>query len=394
MKFLTFVLSMTLLLSASAAESKKKYNTTKQAMDDIFQSFVNLIPYSTDEMKWKDPNARAYIQGNLSKISEAFKSAKHLSAINLPGFRPSFDVVREHLEATIDAFNSNHKIFARTRLKATTQICLSCHSQLPQNKSQSLMKLVSQKTRNDFATDFEYAEFLFLVRDYPKAVRYYDSEIQSRIKLNKDLKNIHNNEDSHYLDFSIEQSLRKVLTIYTKVDYAPQKAIDFLDGYKNQPEFNAGLIKELNLWIKDLKTWQASKFDKKLKNNKELDAFIAKHLAKFEKTPATAGGNDVTLLIANGALYSFLNAHAKSDKVPEVLFWLAETDKVLNQSYFFSLSDIYLRECVSNYPRSPFAKKCYKSYEDSIFFGYTGSSGTHVPKEELEKLEKLKSYLE
>lgn len=387
---LAFLLPLT--FSSSFAKEKKS-TTTKQVMNEILQSFVNLIPYASDEMKWKDPNAKAYIQGNLTKIADAFKEAKHLSSINQPGFRPSYEVVREHVEATVDAFNSDHKIFARTRLKATTQLCMSCHTQLSQTKASETFGALGKLTRNDFASDFEYAEFLFLIRDYNKAIRYYEREIDARIAKNNSLKRVQNSDASKYLDFTIEQSLKRMLTIYTKINYDPSKAMLFIEKYKNAHAFSSGLKGEIENWIKDLKIWQTAKYVGKITNEKELESFIKKYLEKFEDQPAVAGENDVTLLVANGALYSFLNRFPKSESGAQVLYWLAETDKVLNQSYFFSLSDIYLRVCVMKYSKSPYAPKCYKSYEESIYFGYSGSAGTNVPKEELDKLEKLKSYL-
>lgn len=392
MRLLSFIFIVSFLFNQTAFANKKN-TTTKEVMNEILQSFVNLVPYSTDEMKWKDPNAKAYIQGNLQKISEAFKDAKHMSALNLPGFRPSYEVVRDHIDATLDAFNTDRKVFSRARLKAMSQLCMSCHTQLPQSKQSESFKALSTISRNSFASDYEYAEFLYMIRDYPKAVRYYENEIESRIKKNDELRKLNKNDSAKYLDFTIEHSLRKYLTIYTKVNYAPEKAIGFLERFQDHQGFGMGLKNEIKNWIKDLKAWQKTSFKGKISNEKDLRIFIDQHLKKYETDSPEIGVDDVSLLVANGALYSFLNSYPKSSSSPEILYWLAESDKVLNQSYFFSLSDIYLRECITKYPSSDFAPKCYKSYEESIQFGYSGSSGTNIPKEELDKLEKLKALI-
>jgi hypothetical protein len=121
--------------SFAAKEKGKTYHTTKEAMNDIFQAFINLLPYSASEMKFKDPKAEGYILKNLLKINFAFKNAKHLKTMKVDGFKPSYNVVQEHLNHTVEAFQSKNKLFARTRLKATTHLCISCHTQL---KSQNL----------------------------------------------------------------------------------------------------------------------------------------------------------------------------------------------------------------------------------------------------------------
>ncbi|MDO9181111.1 MAG: hypothetical protein Q7U04_01820, partial [Bacteriovorax sp.] len=65
----------------------------------------------------------------------------------------------------------------------------------------------------------------------------------------------------------------------------------------------------------------------------------------------------------------------------------------MGQTYFFSLGDLYLKDCIRKYPASPYAKKCYQEYSDSIEAGYSGSSGTDIPASERRELLKLKSLL-
>ncbi len=41
-----------------------------------------------------------------------------------------------------------------------------------------------------------------------------------------------------------------------------------------------------------------------------------------------------------------------------------------------------------------FSHKCYHEYEEEMVMGYTGSGGTNIPKEVLDDLKFLKSYVE
>ena len=366
-----------------------EYKTTKEAMNEIFSTFVSLLPYASNEMRFNDPNAEAYIKTKLLKLKTAFKNAKHLKKISTPGFQPSFEIVTNHLEQTYENFSTQNKSFARTRLKQTAEMCISCHTQLPKGVSSTFRQFDTIK-RDQFYNDYEYADYLFLIRNYSSAIVQYEKEIKSRLAKNKALRAIQNSKNTYYLDFTIEKSLKRILTIYTKVFYNPQKALTYLERYQGNTDLPNNLKNTLTNWVVDLKRWKKDSFDGSLKNEKEFDNFVKKHLDESE---VDGDSSDVDFLVAAGALYRYVNRAPKSEKVPEVLFWLGRIDNELEHSYFYSLSELYLKNCIKNYPKSKFARKCYQQYKEILEIGFTGTSGTHIPKDELEVLNKLKSYL-
>ena len=83
-----------------------------------------------------------------------------------------------------------------------------------------------------------------------------------------------------------------------------------------------------------------------------------------------------------------------SSSIPEVLYWLAVVDREMTNSIFYSFADLYLKECMLKFPESGTAMKCYKEYESEMIFGYTGSAGTNIPREVLEDLKYLKTFVE
>jgi hypothetical protein len=126
-----------------------------------------------------------------------------------------------------------------------------------------------------------------------------------------------------------------------------------------------------------------------------MPSFIEKNLSPLDmkKEIIFTGEEDVTLLISSGVLFNFLVENPDSALAPEILYWLSLAEHRMGQSYFFSLGDLYLKDCIRKYPSSPYAKKCYQEYADSIEAGYSGSSGTDIPAGEKRELNKLKSLL-
>jgi hypothetical protein len=68
-------------------------------------------------------------------------------------------------------------------------------------------------------------------------------------------------------------------------------------------------------------------------------------------------------------------------------------DRWLNNQFFFSLSDQYLKECITRFPKSATAKKCFAEYDYQTRLAYTGSSGENLPEDVANELMDLKGLL-
>jgi len=398
MKLTAILLLALFVMPISNSYADNKPANTAEVMNEVFNSFVKLIPYMNNEMKFQDPNSSGVIISNLNNISNAFKNSEHIKTFKTPGFQPSYDVVKEHVQHTIDAFNTNNKLFARTRLKATASLCISCHTQLSGGK-RGFISSVNAVGRGSFDNDFEYAEFLYVTRNFNKSIRYFDRAIAKRIKTNEELQKINKKVGPSgaegYLDRSINQSLRRILTTYTKVYFRPDKAISILSKYESNPKISKMVRQDVKEWISQLKTWKNSKKVYSLNKESDLRNFIKSHLSPIIKEDRSVedGSHDVTLLVASGFLTKFLGQRPNSKLVPEILYWLSIADRNLNFNFFYSLSDIYLKECITKHSKSKFAPKCYKEYEQNVIFGYSGSGGTSIPEEEKKELKRLKEFL-
>lgn len=382
------ILALMLLISTTssfAAKTNEEQKTEARAiMDGVYESFVKVIPYVySDEQSGgkllKDSQQKVELVKNLTDISDFFKSARHVEYFQRPGFRPSLETINNHLSDTIRAVKADNFIFAQKRLRATTALCISCHSQLSENASQNAFgNAINKAKRESFDSDFAYGNYLFLVRRFSESEKYFDLAIEKALK--------ENNEHELY------SSLRKELSIHTKIELDAGKAKAFIARFENDSRLPPLAKTSLANWKKNLTMWE--KFNPK--KVKSIDGFIKKYLRPLEddKSKTAEGDNDVTLLVASGVLSKYLNDHPKSKLAPEILYWLSISERRLSSSYYFySLSDLYLKDCIKLYPKSLYAKKCYAEYEDNIIFGFSGSSGTDIPVEEKQELERLKKSL-
>lgn len=378
---LFLLLSLAFSMSATAADSTK--TEAKAIMDGVYDSFVKVIPYVYSDEKagatlTKNSPQKIELLKNLADISDFFKSAKHVEYFQRPGFRPSLETINYHLDDTISAVKGDNFIFAQKRMKALAALCISCHSQLSESASENTFgAAINKAKRESFSSDFAYANYLFLVRRFSDSEKAFDVAVNNALDAKE--------------DHELYSSLRKMISIYTKIDFNPKKAETFIGKYKDDPRLPPIAKTMLISWEKSLKNWK--NFNPKSVKNPE--SFIKKYLAPLEsnKEQMAGGENDITLLVAAGVLSKHLNDHPKTKLAPEILYWLSIAERRLSNTYFFSLSDLYLKDCIKLYPKSRYAKKCYAEYAENIEFGYSGSSGTDIPVEEKRELERLKALL-
>lgn len=384
MKIMSFLLllSVTAVHAATPVGKDDSKTQAKAIMGGVYESFVKVIPYvysdeDTIATLRKNPAKKAELLKDLTNLSEFFKSARHVEYFQRPGFRPSLDTMNSHLSDTINSVESNNYAFAQKRLTAVTSLCISCHTQLSAHGVENAFgDAIAKSDRANFASDYAYGNYLYLVRHFEESQKYLELAIQKAVKESKSQE--------------LYTSLRRIISIHTKISFNPIKANEFVDKYRKDPGMPVLAKSTLESWHNSLLKW--NKFDPT--NVKSIDLFIKTYLAPLEEIKEqVSGDNDISLLIASGILSKYLNDNPTTKNAPEILYWLSIAERRLSNTYFFTLSDLYLKECIKLYPSSPFAKKCYGQYEEAIEFGYSGSAGTDIPSSEKRELAKLRGLL-
>lgn len=357
----------------------------KAVMSNVYDSYTKLLPfiYSTNPQlsSPKLKQNKGDLIKNLTDLSETFKSAKHAEFFKRPGFRPSLETINNHLEETIISVQSGNTVFAQKRLNVLGALCVSCHSQIPQSVAKNAFgENVVKEKREKFDSDLSYANYLYLVRRFDEARSYFDKAINDALDKN-----------SRYSHPELLAALRSALSIDTKISFNYDKTEAFIKKWEGDKRLSNNDRKMLVRWRTDLGHWK----NFKPSEVKSIPDFISKYLAKMDlkKELLFTGEDDVTLFVASGILQNFLVENPSSDLAPEILYWLSIVERRMSSTYFFSLGDLYLKDCIVKYPSSPYAKKCYQEYADSVEAGYSGSGGTDIPAEEKRELSRLKSLL-
>jgi hypothetical protein len=372
---------MSLILSITTLAKK----TEKQVMNEVAKSFVKLIPYMSDVTKFKEKESEKEIKDRLQFILNAFKTSGHVDKFKKTEFKATYNVMVEHLDETIESFDTNHKVFAYKKLKATGQLCMSCHNMVKGGKK-GFVKDIGKVKSDDFANKYDYAEFLYLTKDYRKADRNYrkwtefvTSKVTSKNSLADDI---------------VFKSAIKVMTINLAVYFTPKKGRDFLNRTLQINSLTPSLKSEFRAWNDALIPWMNWKRPSTISKTYLYD-FIKKHLEPLEKDGEIMVNSEVlpTLLITKGLMDKYLQNSSRDESVAVAMYWKSVAERLVGFSYFFSLADMQLKSCIKDYPKSKIAKKCYAEYEKQMILGFSGSAGTNLPSDVKAELKSLKTLI-
>jgi len=355
-------------LGDSQTQSVKDIELNKK-MASLGQAISNLFPLAIDETQLNTPAMQKVLSVNIDALVKTVPLVKpHFSRKSLT-YQLSFDIIQRHTEDLKTAFDNQRYNHVKSMLRATASICVSCHSQ-DKNRRTVFVGF----SRNKFQSDYSFAEYNYITRNYDQAEKYYLRYLK--------------NPGKHNIESDQLNALRHILSIYTQILNNVDKGITILNKIKKNKHLTTYARKQVTLWLAGLNEIA------KLSHHQDDVDFA--HISDLVDNYIKASDRPVKLEYLywiRGLTYRYLSASPDKSEIPSLLYWLALTERGTNQSVYFSLGDLYLKQCMLIYPNYPVAKKCYDEYEDAVVFAYSGSRGTDIPDDIQESMKELKALV-
>lgn len=316
----------------------------------------------------------------LTELDERFHSmAPHVGERG-PAFRISWQTMIEQIERTRDAVDAGTCTTdtLRNLVHGIASACTGCHTQDGKAQVLSFGKLAPATT-----DPLQSARFAYITRDYASALKLYDTFLDSQPRLT--------------YNGPILDALEGELTIYAQVYRDPDRAIKAL---KKRLDSSGGSMsrqvrKDMLAWIKGFEGIRKAKIKAFEPSITDLAAYAKNYILPHVGTPlVTAEKDKISYLWMRGLLHEYVQTHPEDPRMPDLLYWLAISDRVLDYNFYYSLADLYLRECIVRYPTHDTAELCYDEYERYVQFAYSGSSGEYVPVEVKDELLRLRKILD
>ena len=355
------------------------YADVKADMDRMLSEIFTLKPYMVSDEKYRDPKNAPVILKSLQRMSEIAVQINHEDKIKKTGFQAPAKVLGQQLKEAQIIFEAGNKDYSLWMLKSTLGVCMSCHTQLP---SVSTRFNTLNKTKL-LVDSFEEAEFLFTIRNFKEAMPLYLTALkeypQGKVTID-----------------SLEKIIYRQLYYYIRVERdfkALAKTLEEDLQNKKLPTHQRAKISEL---IKASKEMSADKFPEFSANQTaELRTYVETNLRRELAGEFNYGDSkkDLNYLKVSGIMYEFLNANPETPLKPDILYWLSFCETQYRYQAFYSLPELYLKQCVVDFPESKVAPKCLKEYQDLITFAYSGSRGTHIPSDVTKELKTMQELV-
>lgn len=357
---------------ASFAESDKAQ--IKRLMHSFVEELAKMTPYMASEKAFSSPEGKKLVGQALDRLNSKFD--KPPTALKeTPGFAITFGLLEDHIKRTKTLFEKGELEYARMRLNGTTNLCASCHTQTPDFRKGSAFYPFDDLSKK---VSFENANFLFVIRRYDQALAQYETLIRDYPK-------------SGLPSDALGEVFRRKLAIFVRVRRNPTQALESLNGDLKNDHLPSDVRQNIKDWIDDFKKMAAEKEDPSSFDTAHLLAYV-KNKLPTEPVRKIPNGDPqlLNLLYLSGLLYERLYSEVKPDQIQELLYYLAVCERSLAPVVWYSIPEIYLKECVVRYPKRPFAKTCFNAYEEGMkerFFG------RRMPETIEESVSALKSLL-
>lgn len=380
MKVLGLLLILSVGARAEISLKKEKSLSTKESMAIFLDELIGLKKFLGSDDEFIDSKNTEKISMHLRGLAKAIKNTAHDPLLRQENFKFSREVLEDHVTETERVFRLGNKSFARWMTNSTLGICMGCHTQLPTQSRKFALFFKS----GFFTSAFDEAEFMYATKNFEGADKIYRDLILGFPK---------NNLSPDRLDRSVQRVLTYRIRVARDLPSVKSTIVEFRKN-KQLPEF---ILRNLDAWSEQTTLWQEKKLpDPMTAKSREIITFAEKNLS-FDTNQSrieTADPRFISNLIVSGILYEYLHQHSHSTDVPDILYRLATIDREMNNSPFYSLADLYLKECMLKFPESKIAKKCYSEYEAEMIIGYSGSAGVNIPREVLEDLKYLKNFVD
>ena len=341
----------------------------KHEMHSLYEPFKELQPYIADSELFSATDNDKKIKELLSDLRSRFHSIESMPSRfrSQPGFDSNVQLVADLLDDASRRFTEGKKSYAWWRLRTLTGNCFGCHATY-----QVQATFEDSSSTDDHLDELKRARFLLATRQFKEAQ-------ESLIKvLGNPLFRLYHTE-----------ALRSLLIIFTRIDQSPKNAAATFEEILKTESLPAEDQAEVKRWLISLKAWAA---EKKPLQPTILNAEYLVNGALKQKIAAESRVDAVSLLRGTALLHSMLERGGiKPEDRRAALYLLGASYSRLPMFFTTGWAEMYLEQCIDEFPGTDEAKKSYVMYQEITSQGFTGSAGTSIPADVQLHLDELKA---
>lgn len=348
-------------------------------MQELYKTLVDVLTDVTSDKRFKDPANKYRITNEANRLAvlvHDLTKRKMVSADKDPTLPFVAGLLEEDTKMAALALKKGNRSYARSILRTIPSYCITCHTR---NDSGVQFAELPLEPSSKSLTPVERGEFFAATRQFDRAQQEFISVIRDSRTANR-----------YPLDWL--KGVRDSLNIAVRVKQDPAQASDIVLAVLDTPGAPAFVKQDAKVWKNSIEDWK-NEAPRELKTEDGLHAEALRLMndaREVQKYPMDRTA-DILYLRASAVLHQLMQTAPNGNYINEALLLAGVSYEVLNPIESGDLQDLYYEACIRKSPHSEIAQLCYQRYEQSIYFGYTGSAGTDIPDEAISHMIELKT---
>lgn len=339
----------------------------RASMDSIYGAIQFLLPRSLTQDGLADPGEREAIAHALERVTQ---EARHL-APHLEDTTAAFlaDSLADDFEQARRAFTHGKLSSAAFFVRESVDDCVSCHTRLAAASDAPIAEGFAEKAAFATLAPLARARLAVATRQFDDALELFEAALNDPATPASEL-------DALVTDY---------LTTSVRVTRDLERTVPVLERVQARSDVWSQLRSDLDVWRSTIDAARRKPPEVSLASARQLinDGRRAAHVPVDRTGRAHA-------LLASRVLYDYLARHG--DTAPdaaEAYYELGVAELAIGRDYWHSKSDFHLEQAINLRPHSAIARLAFARLEQEVILGFTGSSGTHIPEDERQRLQAL-----
>lgn len=367
--------------SALASDSRGASAPWPKKMRDLERIFQNLLIDLSSDERFDSPKNFKKIEENAKAFADLAHDLKAPAPSGAaPDRDPTIEIVAGQFASqashAYETLKLGHREYARNVLRSMTSYCIACHTR---NGSGPSFQTSDNNLAMQALKPLERANYFAATRQFDRALSEYERIISAPgISASK--------------PFEWEKAIRSALAISVRVKKDPDRALSIVDRALEAPKAPFFLKEQASQWKKSLVEWKGEA-SARPQTEEGYFAQAVRLIAAaktLQKYPADRSA-DILYLRATSVIHDLLGMAPNGARSTEALYLAGLSYEVLQDLNLGEMHEFYFLGCIYKSPHTEKAQECFRHYEESVYFGYTGSAGENLPEDVRKRLADLEA---
>jgi len=372
------VLACAFAVSANAAQATDEQ--ARDIMNEIVAALQVVLPLSLDGARFDDPTNRERIHAALRQLaanSERLGAHDPHGGTGDTGYAflsrslasDARDVERRYAQGRISE--------ARFLLHHVTEVCVACHSTLPDNEVRTIGRRLMADEAIAALPVAERIQFEMATRQFDAATASFELLFAA--------------PDSSPADLDRTGFYETYLELCLRVRENPDRAIATLQKLERRKDVPERMRGNLASWIASLR---------ELRESSDVEPSLPRARALIAQAEDRERFSDdrealIPFIAASGLLHRIVASQTddRSER-GEAYYLLGVVESNIGRSFWASQTEEFLTAAIRIGPGEPYAEAAYALLEEFVVASFTGSAGENVPSEIRRSLQQLRASID